>query len=191
MIVHFIGSKSEIKEELPYYRAILAKVRELGHEIARDWIEEVHSLAQHGRLKKETESWNQIDKENTDAIASSDVIIVEVTAKSFFAGYQVAQAVLQKRPVLILTRDDSALAISGLSTPTGFVKSVVYDLDSLESILSDFLKEHTIKTRDLRFNFYLDRTTYAYLHWMAAKTGKTKAQVIRSMLEREMSKPED
>ena len=190
MVVHFIGSKSRIHDELPYYRAIVSTVKKLGHEFARDWVEEVNSLAKHGKLKKEAETWGQVDKDNAAAIANADVIIVEGTAKSFFSGYQVAQAALQKKPILILTRDESAVAISGLSTPTGFVKSVVYNLDTLKPILGDFLKENTIETRDLRFNFYLDRSTYTYLRWMSAKTGKTKAEIIRSMLQREMNKTE-
>ncbi|HSX43286.1 MAG TPA: hypothetical protein VLF59_04320 [Candidatus Saccharimonadales bacterium] len=191
MIVHFIGSKSRIKEEVQYYRAIVSAIKGLGHEIARDWVEEINDLAKDGKLKKEAETWSEVDKNNAAAIAKADVIIVEGTAKSFFSGYQVAQAASQKKPILILTRDKSAVAISGLSTPTGFVKSVAYNLDNVESILDEFLQENTIETRDLRFNFYLDRATYTYLRWMSAKTGKTKAQVIRSMLEREMNKTDE
>jgi len=191
MIVHFIGSKSRIQEELPYYRAIVSAVKGLGHEFAREWVEEANDLAKEGKLKKEAETWGQVDENNAVALAKADVVIVEGTTKSFFSGYQVAQAASQKKPILILTRDKSAVAISGLSTPTGFVKSVVYNLDNVEAILSEFLQENTIETRDLRFNFYLDRATYTYLRWMSAKTGKTKAQVIRSLLEREMNKTDE
>lgn len=191
MVVHFVGSKSCIQQELPYYRAIMFAVKKLGHEVARDWVEEINALAETGKLKHEAETWREVDKNNAAAIAKADVIIVEGTAKTFFSGYQTAQAMSQKKPILILTRDKSAIAISGLSTPTGFVKSVVYDLGTLEEILADFLKENTIHTRDLRFNFYLDRATYTYLRRMSAKTGKTKAEIIRSMLKREMNETDE
>jgi len=191
MVVHFVGSKSRIQQELPYYRAILSSIRKMGHEVAHDWVEEASTLDEASQLKQEAQIWGQIDKSNQSAIAKADVIIVEGTSRSFFSGYQTAQAMLEKKPILILTRDKSAVAVSGLSTPTGFVKSVVYNLDTLEEILADFLKENTIHTRDLRFNFYLDRATYTYLRWMAAKTGKTKAEIIRSMLKREMNKTDE
>jgi hypothetical protein len=191
MIVHFIGSKSEIHKELPYYRAIISSVKSQGHTIAKEWVEEVNTLAGHGKLKKEAESWAQVDKDHMTAIAKADVMIVDCTAKSFFSGYHVAQAAAQKKPLLILTRDKSPVAISGLSTPSGFIKSVVYDLKNIDSIVQEFLSENTIDTKDLRFNFYLDRPTYTYLRWMSEKTNKTKAEVIRSLLQREMNSGKD
>ncbi|HEY5806051.1 MAG TPA: hypothetical protein VIS56_01530 [Candidatus Saccharimonadales bacterium] len=191
MIVHFIGSKSEIREELPYYRAIISCIKSQGHTIAKEWVEEVNALAEQGKFKREAESWAQVDKDNMAALAKADVIIVDCTAKSFFSGYQVAQATAQKKPVLVLTRDKSPVAISGLSTPSGFIKSVVYELENINNIVQEFLSENTIETKDLRFNFYLDRQTYTYLRWMSETTKKTKAEVIRSLLQREMKSGND
>lgn len=188
MVVHFIGSKSKILKEIDYYRKIMSCVEEAGHTLANPWVEDVYELAQEGMLKKATESWDEVDKINADALAKADVVIVESTSKGFFAGYQVSQTVMQKKPLLVLTRDKSPVAISGISTPSGFIKSVTYDMDSIEGILKDFLAENVIETKDLRFNFFLDRQTYSYLRWMSAKTGKTKAQIIRSLLQKEMNK---
>jgi hypothetical protein len=188
MIVHFIGSRSKIQDHIVYYRAIEACIKDLGHTLATDWIEESYTLAKKGQLKKESKSWAEVDKENAAAVAQSDVVIAEVTSKSFFAGFQVAQAAAQKKPILILTRDKSAVAVSGLSTPTGFVKSVTYDDKTLESAVKDFLDENIIDTKDLRFNFFLDRPTYNYLRWKSSKTGKTKAEIVRALLQREMER---
>lgn len=188
MVVHFIGSKSQILKEIDYYRKIMSCIEGAGHTLANPWVEDVYELAQEGMLKKATESWDEVDKINADALAKADVVIVESTSKGFFAGYQVSQTVMQKKPLLVLTRDKSPVAISGISTPSGFIKSVTYDMDSIEGILKDFLAENVIETKDLRFNFFLDRQTYSYLRWMSAKTGKTKAQIIRSLLQKEMNK---
>lgn len=188
MVVHFIGSRSNILKEIEHYRKIVAHIKKSGHTLAYDWVEAVYGLGQQGRLKKDTESWDEIDKQNARAISEADVIVLEGTVKSFFAGYQVAQAASQKKPLLVLTRDESPVAISGLSTPTGFIKSVTYKDDNLETLLKEFLDENTIETKDLRFNFYLDRQTYNYLRWMSSKAGTTKAQYVRSLIQKDMHK---
>lgn len=191
MVVHFIGSKSYIADQIAYYRIITACIKDMGHELASNWAEEVYALADKGLLKRDTESWGQVDKQNAVAITKSDVVIVETTTKSFFAGYQASQAAAQKKPLLLLTRDQPPLAISGLSTPTGFVKSVTYTKETLSGIVKEFLEENVIDTKDLRFNFFLDRPTYNYLRWMSSKTGKTKAEIVRSLLQKEMNKDND
>ena len=188
MVVHFIGSRSHITEEISNYRAIILRVREEGHTIAHDWIEETFVLVQQGKLKKDTQTWSEVDKDHATAIARADVVIVEGTSRGFFEGYEVAQAAFQKKPILILNRDTSPLGISGLSTPTGFVKSVTYDRKDLDEILRDFLAENALETKDLRFNFFLDRQTFNYLRWMSSKTGKTKAEIVRTLLQKEMNK---
>lgn len=189
MVVHFIGSRSHLSEEIGYYRKIVEFIKASGNALAYEWVEDVYQIVDKGGLlKHEAETWDQIDKRNANAISEADVVIVEGTAKSFFSGYQVAQAAAQKKPLLILTRDKSPVAISGLSTPTGFIKSVVYSKATLEDVLREFLSENTIETKDLRFNFFLDRQTYNYLRWMSLKTGKTKAQIVRSLLQKEMNK---
>ena len=188
MLVHFIGSRSKILNEINYYRPVLESIKKAGHTIAYDWVEDVYALAQKGKLKKENESWAEVDNDNEAALTKADVVIVEGTSKSFFAGYQVAKAAQLKKPILILTRDNSPVAISGLSTPSGFIKSVAYNQKELDSIIADFLQENTIDTKELRFNFFLDRQSYNYLRWVSSKTGKTKAQIIRSLLQKEMNK---
>lgn len=186
MVVHFIGTKSRVLAEIEYYRRIIACIRGAGHTLANPWVEDVYKLAQKGSLKKAAETWGEVDRANAVALSKADVVIVETTTKGFFAGYQVSQAVLQKKPLLLLTRDRSPAAISGISTPLGFIKSVVYNPESLDKVLKDFFAENTVDTKDLRFNFFLDRPIYSYLQWKSTKTGKTKAEVVRSFLQKGM-----
>lgn len=187
MIIHFLGSRSKIDREIDYYRRIVSYIEAQGHTLAYDWLDDTYGAAQEGRLKKRAETWSEIDRRNTEALSHADIVVVEATAKGFFAGYRVALAIVQKKPLLLLTRDKSPLAISGLSTPSGFIKSTTYDDSNLETILEEFLSENVFETKDLRFNFVLDRQTYNYLRWMSSKTGKTKAQIIRNLLQKEMS----
>jgi hypothetical protein len=191
MIVCFVGSKSGIQGEIPYYRSIISHIKDNGHELAKDWVEEAYELARQGQFKNDSKSWQQVDKEYMKAISDADVIIVDATVNSFFSGYQVAHAILQKKPILILMRGNAPVSISGLTTASGFVKSVIYDTDKLGQIIKDFLDENVITVKDLRFNFFLDRQTYSYLRWMSAKTGKTKAEIVRMSIQRDMQQSSD
>ncbi|HEX8763160.1 MAG TPA: hypothetical protein VF733_05390 [Candidatus Saccharimonadales bacterium] len=186
MIVHFVASKSHAKHELRYYKAVLGLIEKAGHVIAYDWVSSANNLIK--RDKIETGVWREIDAINEDALKRADVVIIEATAKSFFSGVQASRAVELKKPVLVLTRDTSPLGVSGLTAPTGFIKSKIYTLRTLPAIVEEFLAENIIATNDLRFNFYLDREVYAYLRWVSAKTGRSKAEIIRSLIYKEMQK---
>lgn len=187
MLVHFIGSKSGIKEELPYYNAIIQCIVDGGNRVSRNWVKELHSLG-NDKLKNDYQTWAQVDDENSRALAGSDVVIMEGTVKSFFAGFQAAQAIAQKKPILILTRENIPVSIAGLNTPSGFIRSVTYNLASIRLIIDGFLNDNTITTKDLRFNFYLDRSTYRFLQWTSEVTGMTKSEIIRTTLRNEMRK---
>jgi hypothetical protein len=170
MIIHFIGSKGNITQEIDYYQAIVDSIKQYGHTLAQDWVDVVYKAA--------TKS-NEWDK---------DLVIVESTKRSFFVGYGVAQAVHQKKPVLILVRDDSFPGIKYLSDASDIIYGAQYDLKTLDSVIGKFLEENTIETKDMRFNFFIDRAIYNYLRWAAFKTGKTKAEVLRELVQREIEK---
>ncbi|HEU4913795.1 MAG TPA: hypothetical protein VFT16_00105 [Candidatus Saccharimonadales bacterium] len=191
MIAHFIGSRSHILEEIDYYRIIVAALKQAGYEITYDWIEEAYKLASEKTIKRASETWREVDRQYEDAVQKADVVIVDATHRGFFVGYRTALAVAQKKPLLLLTREASDLAVSGINTPAGFVRSTAYDSNNLEAIVKEFLEENVIDTKDLRFNFFLDRPTYNYLRWMSSKTGKTKAEIVRSLLQKEMNKDND
>ena len=42
----------------------------------------------------------------------------------------------------------------------------------------------------MRFNFFIDRKIYNYLRWASFKTGKTKAEILRDLVENEIEKQE-
>lgn len=189
MIVNFIASKGNITTEIDYYRAVVQAVEKRGHTLARDWIEPAFSERKND-VSKDTGNgqadWSAIDSDNTAAISKADVVIVEATKKSFFVGYGVAQAVHQKKPILILVRDDSFPGAEHLRASSDFIRSKTYTKETLDGIVGDFLEENTIDTKDMRFNFFIDRGIYNYLRWASFKTGKTKAEVLRELVQREI-----
>lgn len=189
MIVHFIGSKSGIQREINYYRKIADFIKSKGHSLAYDWVEETYkSLG--SESQDELYDWAKVDSSNTAGIAHADLVIVEATQKSFFVGYRTAQAIQQKKPTLIMYREDAFPGAKDLSKAGSFVSASEYDDASLEKVLDKFIIENTIDTKDMRFNFFIDRGIYNYLRWAAFKTGKTKAEILRNLVQKEINKKE-
>jgi len=191
MLVYFIASRSKIEEDIDYFRVINKSIQDAGHKLTRDIVEPIYKLVTSGQYEKNAEEidWKQLNKENTEAIAKADLVIAEVTARSFSVGYQVALAIRDKKPTLILARKDHLKATfrSGLSSD--FVKVAEYrNKDDLQKIVDDFISENSIGPKDLRFNFFMDRKIYSHIRWLSYKTGKSKSEIIREALLRDMDR---
>lgn len=185
MKVHFIASRQTLENDIEQLRNSIDFIKKSGHAIAHDWIEEAFKREVQARIP--AADWNQIYQDNLGAIAQADVIVAEATYENFAIGYQVASAVQQKKPVLVLRHEtaDKNAFVTGVED--GWVKHRQYSSSTnLEEILHDFLKENDISTKDMRFNFFIDRAIYNYLRWAALKTGKTKAEILRELVQREI-----
>lgn len=186
MKVHLITSRSTLEKDIATLRRLISIVRESGHELALEWVERAY--------KRSTDSsqagadWGTIFKQNLETIARADVVVAETSYDSFGVGYQVAFAVEQKKPVLLLRHDtsDPDTFVSGVED--GWVAHRHYNDSTIEGILKDFFNDHDIRSKDLRFNFFIDRKIYNYLRWASFKTGKTKSEILRNLVENEIDK---
>ena len=187
MKVHIVTSKPTLENDIDVLRKMVQIITNEGHSFARNWIEDAYSA---NRKTGETANdWSLIYGESLGAIAQSDVIIAEASYENFAVGYQVAVAVQQKKPVLLLKNLTSSKTFaSGIED--GWVKHVEYDDSTIEKTLKSFLQENDIGTKDMRFNFFIDRPIYNYLRWSALKTGKTKAEILRELVQREIENKE-
>lgn len=193
MNVHFIGSKGNIKQEIEYYRRIVKHIKGLGHSFVRDWVEETYNQVSTGPaedIELGSFDWSKVDTDDSAAISRADLIIVEATKKSFFVGYRMAQAVQQKKPTLILYRENSFPGAAHLSKNSDFMYAAEYNDSNLEKVIDKFVEENTISVKDMRFNFFIDRSIYNYLRWASQKTGKTKAEILRSLVQQEIDRRE-
>lgn len=176
---------------MPHLRRIIDAVHDKESTLARDWIEPAYirySRQSDGATKLPPVNWKAVQKDNLEAIAKADVIIAEATETGFGVGYQVAYAVQLKKPVLILrhvsaNKDSFASGIDNVN-----VQYKEYDDGTLEKIILGFLEENDISIKDMRFNFFIDRPIYNYLRWSALKTGKTKAEILRELVQNEIGK---
>ena len=188
MKVHFISSRESIDNDIVTLRTIESLIKSSGHALATEWIELAYERQK--RSDSTSADWRKIYKENLETIAQADVVIAETTYENFGVGYQIATAVHQKKPVLLLrhaTADKNAFATG---VEDGWVRHEEYAEESIKSTLKAFLDENDITTKDMRFNFFIDRPIYNYLRWSALKTGKTKAEILRELVQREIENKE-
>ena len=189
MLVNFIASRTNMAEDMPFFRQIILTVEKKGHTMARDWIEDVYAMVVENRYEDEVRKadWKQINKEQTDALGKADVVIVEATARSFSSGYQACLAIQSQKPTLLLTRGSSLGGTFRSSLSSDFVRNVEYKtVDELQAAVSKFLEDNDFSGKDLRFNFFIDRKIHTYLRWASYKTGKPQSEIIRELLNREI-----
>jgi hypothetical protein len=190
MVVHFITSKASIASDTEYIRKIVEVIHDLGHELARDWVRAELDFVKTGK-KHDSIDWRVVNEENLEALSKADVVIAEATARSFSTGFQVANAIQQKKPVLILSRDNALVGSFSSGISSNFVHSESYTKDNVQDIIADFINENTFDNKDMRFNFFIDRQIYNYLRWASYKTGKNKSEILRELVLREIEKKED
>jgi hypothetical protein len=190
MIVHFTTSKQDIKLEYENISKLANTIRGFGHTFAREWWEDEYKRALAGNTGAELD-WKKINEENMGALARADVVIIEATGKTFSVGFQLANAIQQKKPTLVLTKNNSLSGTFGSGISSDFVRFENYDNgDGATKVIGDFLRDNTIDTKDMRFNFFINRPIYNYLRWASFKTGKTKAEILRQLVEREIENRE-
>lgn len=190
MLVHFIAPQSNLDKEIEDLRKIVLAIHKEGHVLARDWLEPAYMKFSKSH-RGENIDWSEVYKANIEAIPKCDVLIAEVTTKSLGVGYQIGVAVSQKKPILLLRKngEDRESLLEGVDHH--YIKKAEYNDNNLDEIVTSFLKENDMPAKDMRFNFFIDRPIYNYLKWKSLQTGKTKAEILRELVLREIGKDED
>lgn len=191
MLIHFVASKTSLERDIKYYRRILDVVRADGHTLTSEWVEDAYNISK-GKGKYEQLDWSAIYSNNMESLAKTDLVIADVTDDAFSVGFQVASALQQKKPTLLLQRDTGSLpnAFYPSAAKDNLLTHRFYNDENLEEIVESFVKENRIDNKDLRFNFFIDRQIYNYLRWASFKTGKTKAEILRELVQREIKERE-
>jgi len=183
--VHFIAPKTNLTEEIEYFRLIVKAIHSRGHTLAKDWLEPGYLRSLH-KKPDETIDWSASCRANIEAISASDVVIAEISTKSFGIGYQVGLAVSHKKPTLLLRRSgiSKEAFLGGLDH--SYIHKAEYDLKNVDQIVGNFLEKDENEAKDIRFNMLIDRKINNYLKQSALKTGKTKAEIIRDLLSKQL-----
>lgn len=189
MLVHLVGSQYEITKHIDHLRRLVDSIHKGGHTLAHAWVEPTYERQQKENKKFEDTDWSLLYNDSVEAINRADVVVAETSTPSFSVGYQVALAVNMKKPILVLNREgvEKSFFASGIETGIEYEK---YTEENVENIVQSFLEKNDIATKDMRFNFFIDRPIYNYLRWAALKTGKTKAEILRELVQREIKDKE-
>lgn len=185
MLVHLVGSRYQVVENIRHLRGMVSAIHEEGHKLAMDWVEPAYNSDKQG--SGTNMDWPVVYRESIEAINKADVVIADATIRGFGIGYQVALAVQMKKPTLVLCREEVSDSFFASGIDTGVLYKEFTE-KNLGPTIKDFLKENDIQSKDMRFNFFIDRPIYNYLRWAAYKTGKTKAEILRDLVTREIDK---
>ncbi len=189
MVVHFTSSRTNVVKDFETLKHVIRVIHQTGNVLARDWMEPQY----HIEVTKKVEELDPkaIYELNVDAIERADMVIVENSNKSFGAGFHVATALHKKKPTLLLINSKAVSKEStiarGITDPL-LVREVYSNEGELERMVTRFIEENTFKTKDLRFNFVLDPQLYNHIRWKSFKSKKTKAEIVRELLIRDMEK---
>lgn len=187
--MHVTGSLANAEEDITYLRRIVKTIKQNDSTLALDWIESAYNDNSKETSEQTPEAdWQTIMEETLDAIGRADVVIVEATHYTFSQGFQVAMALNQKKPVLIVSRTPvEERLVSGLKSRDSRTAEYTSE-EELEAVVAQFLRDNTISTKDLRFNMFIDRPIYNYLRSVSYETGKNKSEIIRELINREIRK---
>lgn len=189
MKVCFACSTSELATRKDTYRKICSLIKEMGHSIARDWLEEAIEIV-------ENKAVNTLDREEVynkvlGSILAADVMIIEGTVTSFSVGHQVTLALSKNKPTLFLIQKsagkkhgrskDSFLA--GITSP--LLKVAEYDDSNLADTLNDFLNNNGGKPI-VKFNIVLTKEIENYLNWASFTHKLNKSEFIRNLILKHM-----
>jgi hypothetical protein len=188
MIVHFSASARTMTNDIELYRTILKVIGERGHVINNDWTETA--------LKREQRKtdWDmpQLVERAMNSIQNAELLIAEVSdGSSFGVGYEVAMALQLKKPILLLIDEERTHATYATGLRNELITIQQYNKDNISNFIHEFLDENNLQKKDLRFNFVIDRQIHNHLRWRSFKTGKTKAEVVRDLLQKDMQNGQD
>lgn len=102
MIVHFISTRHSIDINYTYLEKIYDTIDQLGHKPSRKWLSKERRFIE-SINRKDGINWGVFTKKDLEAIGGSDLVVAEVTDENIAIGYQIAVAVQQKKPVLMLS----------------------------------------------------------------------------------------
>lgn len=192
MKIHFACSTSELEIYNKNYTDICNLIRDMGHTITRDWINNAVATLDDYKKGKIKIDRVEIYNKAIESILASDVVIIEGTVSSFSIGHQMTLALGKNKPTLVLIYNDGSEKknkfqssfIHGIKSPFLTV-SKYSSQEDLKRILTNFLSKSV--TTSIKFNIVLSREIENYLNWAGFYYKTNKSEFIRDVLTRHMN----
>jgi len=134
---------------------------------------------------KSVDKLTNIFLQNQKRIQQADIVICEMSTPSSGTGYDIAQAILANKPVLILCNKNYKLSDTFAGNSSKRLKSKYYNNEDIISLVDEFLHE-TKKMLDSKFILIIPPEIEQYLSWASHKKGVRKAKIVRSAIDKFM-----
>lgn len=189
MKIYFSATITEDKDLKANYKKIIDTLKSMGHDVLQYGSDHLDPTELVNRSDDEIETaYKMLDK----LMKQADAVITEISLPSVGVGYEISEAISQKKPVLALTF--SKAKFQPLATIEGnkskFIKYVKYDKESIEETLKGFISDSK-DIIDTKFILIISPEIDKYLEWAAGERRMHKAQIVREAVEDMMHKDKD
>lgn len=124
-------------------------------------------------------------------LIDSDVVIANVSHPSDRVGFEIANAISERKPVLALIHKDAKLAPPVQGNSSKYLEVKRYENTSdVKQIVTEFLVEARKKV-DTKFILIISPEIDRYLNWAAESRRSHKAQIVRNAVEDIMYKDKE
>ncbi len=120
----------------------------------------------------------------TRGLEYSDFLVAEISYPSVGVGFLISYAVMKKKKILCLYKENIHKTISAFITsiPKNKITIKKYDNESLEPILSEyFAKTKPFKLH--KFNFIISQKIKDYLDWLSQDSTISLSEKLRNIVE--------
>lgn len=191
MKVHFACSTSELDVYSKNYLDICNIIRDMGHTIVRDWIENAVTTLKDYKKGKYVVDRVDIYNKSIQSILASDFIVIEGTVSSFSIGHQLTLGLSKNKPVLYLIYRDidenknklQNNFVYGINSPLLTIAKYS-SIEDIKRILTNFFNNNSNITT--KFNIVLNKEIENYLDWASFYYKMNKSEFIRDIINKHM-----
>lgn len=190
MKVYFSATITENNELKNSYKEIIETLKKQGHKVLEYGSDQIEPQ---NLLNRNEEEIKKVYKELDNFLKQADVYIAEISQPSIGIGYEISQAISNRKPVLALNHKHKS-DFQPLATIEGnkskYLQHATYTEGNLKNIVNDFL--NTAKQKlDTKFILIIPAEIDRYLEWASDYKRMHKAQIVRNAIENYMEKDEE
>lgn len=175
MLVYFAASTSGLPGNKENYKLIYDTLKSLHFQVALNWF-----VAQ---LLNKTIYHNsdELVRNESHLLNSADYVVAEVSIPSFGVGYQIKQALMQRKPILCLypdTLDPKKVSDIAAGSISSLIRSEPYNKKNLRQVIQSRLQN--IKDSGItKFNFLISPEIENYLEWATEHYKQSRSELLR------------
>ena len=187
MKIYFSASISSMDSKAKAnYVLIVKTLEDFGHNVIADHVLMRSDNGYDGQEENESLS---MQRKLTKWKKQADLVVVEVSKKSFGVGQEIAQAVASNKPVIALyncQKEPHILTDSG----TDLILLIKYDEQNIKNVLQQAL-DYSSEQQDIRFNFFISPSLIQYLDWVSKTKRVPRSVYLRNLIEEDMNNNEE